>query len=443
MPTCGFFLASSFVSRTSRKKHLGPRLSPGSPPNLGRLELRIAVVSPFLDRRHGTERCIVEQIERFLGQPECEVHIYSQSIRDLEVVPFAPSSAPPPVPRKAVWHRIPTLPGPHLLNFLWWYFANRALRWFHQTFRSLRFDVVFSPGINCSDADAIVVHIVFHEFFRLVRQDLRLRDSPLSSWPILFHRILYYRLIMALENYAYRNPRVSLAAVSQLTATEISRHFARQDVSVIPNAVDLARFNLPERLRRREQSRKVLQISEAEFALLLVGNDFKKKGLTPLLNAIATIQHIPLRLLVVGRDDRAPFLEQIRRLHLEGRVLFLEPSSDIMQFYAAADVYAGPSLHDSFALPPIEAMACGLPVITSVTNGGSQIITEGLDGFVLGSHEDVVALARLIARLYEQPELRRSVGENAALAVKSYTWQRNAEETFLFLVETLRRRAAQ
>jgi len=411
--------------------------------NLGRLELRIAVVSPFLDRRHGTERCIVEQIERFLGQPDCEVHIYSQSIQDMEVVPYAHSSDSPAHSRKAIWHRIPALPGPHLLNFVWWFFANQALRWFHRTFRSLRFDVIFSPGINCTDADAIVVHIVFHEFFRLVHPDLRLRDAPFSSWPVILHRLLYYRLIMALENRIYRNPKVSLAAVSQLTAREITTHFARPDVTVIPNSVDLSRFNLPERLRRRPQARQALQLPELEFVLVIVGNDYKKKGLTPLLNAVAPLRHLPLRILVVGRDSRSPFLEPIRRLGLEGRVQFPEPSPDVMQFYAASDVYAGPSLHDSFALPPIEAMASGLPVITSATNGGSQIITDGFDGFVLQDAEDNESLSKIIYKLYEQVEFRRSVGENAARTVKSYTWERNAGETFAFLVRASERKREQ
>jgi len=397
--------------------------------------LRIAVVSPFLDRAHGTERCIVEQIEHFLRRPGCEIHIYSQSIRDLETVRFKGIPATSSSPGKAIWHRIPAMPGPHLLNFLWWYFANQALRWYHGKFRGLRFDLIFSPGINCADAGAIVVHIVFHEFFRLVVRDLRFRDAPLSSWPVLLHRFVYYHLIMTLENRIYRDPRISLAAVSQLTAGELTEHFARHDVTVIPNAVDLARFNLPERLRRREPSRKILQMPETEFVLLLVGNDWKKKGLEQLLSAMAAIPHLPLRLLVVGRDNCVPFLEQIQRLNLAGRVLFLEPSSDIMHFFAAADVYTGPSLHDSFALPPIEAMACGLPVITSVTNGGSQIITEGLDGFVLSDARDSVALSRLISRLYEQPDLRRTVGENAARTAQSYSWERNASETWDFLCE--------
>jgi UDP-glucose:(heptosyl)LPS alpha-1,3-glucosyltransferase len=354
-------------------------------------------------------------------------------VQDIDVVRFGQSASSSPAPGKAIWHRIPALPGPHLLNFLWWYFANQALRWFHRKFRTFRYDLVYSPGINCADADAIAVHVVFHEFFRQVHGDLRLRDAPFSTWPVLLHRILYYRLIMVLENRIYRNPGISLGTVSQRTAGEISRHFARTDISVIPNAVDLARFNFPERLRRREQARKTLNLPENEFVLLLVGNDWKSKGLVALLNAAAAVQHLPLRLLVVGRDNSAPFLELIRHLQLAGRVLFHESSSDIMQFYAAADVYAGPSLHDSFALPPLEAMACGLPVITSAANGGSQIISEGLDGFVLSDPQDSGALAGLISRLYEQPELRRSVGENAARTAQSYSWERNASETWDFL----------
>jgi len=404
--------------------------------------LRIAVVSPSLDRRHGTERCIVEQIERFLRQPDCQIHIYSQAVQDLEAIPFSSLRASVPVAGKAIWHRIPTLPGPHLLNFLWWYFANQALRWFHQKYRGLHFDLVFSPGINCRDADAIVVHVVFHEFFRQVHQDLRLREAPLFTWPLLLHRALYYRLIMALENRIYRNPRIRLAAVSQRTAAELARHFARPDVTVIPNAVDLARFNLPERLRRRNAARKNLQLAEADLVLLLIGNDWKSKGLAPLLHAVAAIQNLPLRLLVVGRDNSAPFLELIENLQLTGRIHFHAPTADIMHFYAAADVYTGPSLHDSFALPPLEAMACGLPVITSVSNGGSQIITEGFDGFVLSDAQDSLALSHIISRLYEQSELRQSVGQNAAHTAQSYSWERNASETWEFLSNAASMRSA-
>ena len=104
-----------------------------------------------------------------------------------------------------------------------------------------------------------------------------------------------------------------------------------------------------------------------------------------------------------------------------------------------------PSFEDSFALPPLEAMACGLPVITSVNNGGSQIITEGTDGFVLSDSRDSAALAKLMRRLYEQPDLRKDNGENAARTAQAYTWERNAAETWdflMFALENKRRRNA-
>lgn len=384
-----------------------------------------------MDRRHGTERVLAEVLERLASKYGCDIHLYAQHVEDLAlgraIVPSGEECG------QIIWHRVPRLPGPHLLGFLWWYYVNQALRWFHRRFRSLRYDLVFSPGINCPDADAIVAHIVFREFFRLVHDELRLRNTAVRSWPIILHRSLYYRLISRLENRIYRNPAVALAAVSRLTAGEITSHFARSDVTVIPNAVDLSRFNLNERLRRRASSRDALKFSEHDFVLLLVGNDWKKKGLPTLLNAAAVLPEFALRVLVAGRDNRAPFLAQIRRLNLEGRVRFEESSPDVMQFYAAADLYAGPSLHDSFALPPIEAMACGLPVITSVSNGGSQIITEGFDGFILNNPGDSAALAQLVRQLYQHPDLRRNVGENAARTAQAYTWERTASHTWEFL----------
>ena len=395
--------------------------------------MRLAVVSPFLDRQHGTERCLVEQIERFLQRPGCEVHIYAQSVRDLDVVPFSSRRTAGAVPGRAIWHRVPSLPAPHLLNFLWWYFANHALRWFHQSFRSLSYDVIFSPGINCSDADAIVVHAVFHRLYRDVEGDLRLRHAPLSSWPVLLHRRLYYRLIMSLERRIYTDRNISLAAVSNLTASELATFFSRTDVSVIPNAVDISCFNPAERLRRRAEARRELRIPESSFVVLLIGNDWKNKGLPCLLRAVAALPQLPLQVLVAGRDNGAIFLSTIEALHLRERVLFAEPSPDVMRFYAIADAYCGPSLNESFSLPPLEAMACGLPVIASALSGVSQTITEGFDGLILKNPEDAAILAELLARLCKQPDLCRSLGDNAARTAQSYSWERNASETWEFL----------
>jgi glycosyltransferase involved in cell wall biosynthesis len=398
--------------------------------------MRLAVVSPFLDRRHGTERCIVEQIERMACQPGWDIHIYAQRVEDLAVVSYAPGASPAP-PGSIIWHRVCAIPGPHLLKFLWWFVANWFQRRYDARFRSLHFDLVYSPGINCLDADAIAVHIVFREFLRLARQDLRLRNSGPAGWPRLIHRLFYYWLIIALEKRVYSAARVRLAAVSQLTASELARHFRRTDVTVISNAVDVGLFRPSVRAEGRSAARRRWSYSPQDFVLLLVGNDWKKKGLPQLLEATARCPDLPLRLLVVGSDEQSPYRRMLERFSLQDRVHFAAPSPDVLQFYAAADVYVGPSLHDSFALPPAEAMACGLPVITSAQNGGAEMITNGVDGFILPDPRDVAAFARLIRLLYEQPQLRNRMAENAARTAQQYTWERNAAQTLAFLTATL------
>ena len=409
------------------------------------VDLRIAVISPFLDRRHGTERVILEQIDRLLLHPHVQIHIYAEQLEDLPgAVPFDPSSA---VDSRArlFWHKVPALPlpGPHLFAYLWWFFANQFLRWRDARYRGLTCDLVYSPGINAWDADAIAIHIVFHEFYRRVASRLNFRGAPLVTWPRRLHRRLYYRLIMFLERRIYTRPRTRLAAVSGLVAGHMAEFFRRSDVLVIPNAVDIHRFTPEIRLQRRAAARAQMALADGDFVLLLIGNDWEKKGLETLLHSIAECRDLPLKLLVAGKDDQNLFLPVIQRLGLQGRVQFPGSSSDVVQFYAAADAYAGPSFEDSFALPPLEAMACGLPVITSVNNGGAQAITEAVDGFVLRDPRDSAALARLLRQLCEQPDLRRRIGENAARTAQAYTWERNARETWAFLLSALERKRRQ
>jgi glycosyltransferase involved in cell wall biosynthesis len=398
--------------------------------------VRIAVVSPFLDKKHGTERCVLEQVERLARAHEYEVHLYSQTVEDVrDLIVFGRTAAPQEVecPNPLIWHRVPSTVGPQLLKYIWWFIVNHIQRWKDQRFRGLRYDLVYSPGINCLDADAIVVHIVFHEFYRLVIEDLRLRQLPLRALPRAIHRRLYYHLAMALERKIYPDSRVALAAVSCLTAREVTRFFGRDDVRIIPNAVELGIFNPEACLCRRADARRRLQFEEQDFVLLLIGNDWKKKGVDTLLEAAAHCLDLPCKVLIVGHDDRALYDRIIQDLGLQARVRFAEPAGDVVQFYAAADAYAGPSLHDSFAFPPAEAMACGLPVITSVNNGGSEMITDGVDGILLHDPKDSKELSEKIRNLFGNPGFRQDLGRNAAIVAREYGWEKNAQLVHEFL----------
>ena len=153
------------------------------------------------------------------------------------------------------------------------------------------------------DADVIVVHILFREFYEKVRSQLDLRRVPLLTWPLILHRKLYYKLAIALEDRIYRDSRVHLIAVSSRIAAGLKDHFGRTDVTLIPNSTDIRRFNRKSRRDRRDESRKHFGFSNGDFVILFIGNDWKKKGLDALLRACATITEIPWRLLVVGSDD--------------------------------------------------------------------------------------------------------------------------------------------
>jgi UDP-glucose:(heptosyl)LPS alpha-1,3-glucosyltransferase len=296
-------------------------------------------------------------------------------------------------------------------------------------FRGLDYDLVFSPGINCLDADISAVHIVFTEFYRLAHQELALRQNPARKWPWLIHRKLSYHLFMALERGVYAGDETLLAVTSHKMEQDLERCFGRKGrMALVYNGVDLDQMNPARRESLREKARRDLRLSDGEFAILLIGNDWKKKGLRCLIEAVGSLGIPDLRILVVGHDESFSYDEILRRNGLENRMTILPIVPQVESYYAAADMYAGPSLEDSFAIPPLEAMACGLPVIVSRQAGVSELVRHGVDGFVLEDPTDSRQLAELIQRIYASADLRREVGVRAEATARRYTWQRNAEE---------------
>jgi len=383
----------------------------------------LAVVSPFIDKRHGTERRIAEWTSRLSG--EFDVHVYSQRVEDLDLTTLT-------------WHRIPKIPGPHLVNFLWWLTANHVWRWYDHRFRGFAHDLVFTAGTNCLDADAISIHIVFAEFVRQVRSETYLRRNSILSWPRLIHRHLYYRLITLLERHLYTQPRAQLILIARKTAEDLNRFYGPHDVlPVLYMGIDHTTFNPQLRAARRDEARRALGIRDEQFVLLLVGNDWRKKGLCTLLDALPVLADQVL-LLVVGDDEKYPYQKQIQRYGLSDRVRFLPSRQDVASYYAAADAYVGPSLEDTFAQPPAEAMACGLAVITSVTNGTAEIITDGVDGLIIQDPNDPKELATQIRRVCEDSNFRRQLGENAARTSLRYTWDQNGEQMKEIFTNVLR-----
>src|ERR1700693_5376115 len=125
--------------------------------SLTKPNVRLAVVSPFLDKRNGTDRIVVEWITRL--QDSFEIHVYSSRVADLDL-------------SNIVRHRIPQLPGPHLANFVWWFFVNHLWRAWDRRFRGFQYDLVYNSGGNRLNADAVSVHILFAEYMERIRSDV-------------------------------------------------------------------------------------------------------------------------------------------------------------------------------------------------------------------------------------------------------------------------------
>jgi glycosyltransferase involved in cell wall biosynthesis len=429
--------------------------------------LRLAVVTPFVDRQHGTERALAELLDRLTRDYACEIHLYAERVADLSVIsphykkPVILSrpkdgEGPQPSPNRPTqretgavannagshppsgsitWHRVPSIPGPHLFKFLFWILANTTIRWWHSLARGLRPDIVLSPGINCLDADFIIVHVVFQRLRKLVAEQPKQPFAPgtRSGTPRHLHRTVYYATVAALERIVYRNRKTKLAAVSHRTAKLLDACFGRKDVPVIFNGIDTVQFSIPARLARRQGARFRRKFSDDEFVLLLIGNDWRMKGLPAILESIAAAPDLPLRLIVAGSDVPANFSGIVEHLKVGNRCLWEPARPDVLDFYAAADVYVSPSREDSFGLPVAEAMACGLPVITSKFAGVSELIQNDRDGFVLSDPMDVASLTTILRKLHAAPPLRSQIGASASTIAQLHTWDQTASQTWQWL----------
>lgn len=387
---------------------------------------RLAVVSPFIDRHHGTERYVAEWVSRLTDQ--FEIHVYSQNVEGLD------SS-------RISWHKISKLPGPHILNYLWWFTCNQLRRRWDARFAGLRYDLTFSPGINCLDADLISVHIVFAGLMRRNSSNPEMGKPSGSGSARLLHRRVYYRLIAFLEKRIYTNPETSLILITPRTAAPLEKFYGRTGpFPALYFGLDHDVFNPQRRLELRDSARQQLHLAPEHFALLLIGNGWQNKGLPVILEAMGLLCELPLHLLVVGSDDPSPYQSALQRNSLTGRVHFLPVRNDVEFYYSAADIYVGPSRQDVLPLPPAEAMACGVPVIVSAACGISEIISDRDNGIVVQDPSDAAALAAKIQQLYESATLRARLSERAISTVQQYTWERNAREFATLLMDALEKK---
>jgi len=224
---------------------------------------------------------------------------------------------------------------------------------------------------------------------------------------------------------------------SQLVKGQIVEHYKvdTKKIKVIYNGVNTLRFHTGVRERYSTSVRAKYGIGRDELVFLIISNDFKLKRVDLILKAMALLKKKGVRLLVIGNDKQRPYQRWARKNNLEKQVLFLGPKENIERYYAASDIFILPTIYDAFANVCLEAMACGLPVITSVTNGASELIQDGKHGYVLNTQEPDELVRRIEA--LEPLSERSRMGKDAAARAKRFTMDRHISE-LLKLYERIR-----
>lgn len=248
---------------------------------------------------------------------------------------------------------------------------------------------------------------------------LALRNKP-------FDRIApWHRYTLAAEAALFRHPNLrAVICNSRMVRDDIVQRFGLPEdkLPVIYNGVDLEYFH-PGLRQKPAAGRPVV---------LFVGSGFERKGLPTLLEAMVDVD---AELQVVGRDKAQAALERrARELGIADRVRFFGGQPDVRPFYATADACALPTIYDPFPNAALEALACGLPLVTTTSCGAAELITAANgavvhagDGVALGSaltqvlagadrmreaarasvaHLDLAAMAAQLAQLYARLSAR-------------------------------------
>lgn len=202
-----------------------------------------------------------------------------------------------------------------------------------------------------------------------------------------------HRDLLELEESLFEKQKTGrVIAASQMVANEITGlyRYPADKIDLVRNGVPVERFRAD--LALRKKSRAELNLKEDQIALLFAGSGWERKGLLFAIEAMALCKNKNVRLLVAGRGNVSRYKTTRLRFWREDPVHFLGEIADLMPVYAAADMFILPTLYDPFSNACLEALASGLPVITTRSNGFSEIIEDNVHGSIVDNPANLIGL---------------------------------------------------
>lgn len=209
-----------------------------------------------------------------------------------------------------------------------------------------------------------------------------------------------------LERRQYLGPRRPLVVVnSRMVRGHFEQYLgvAPESVRVVPSAIDPGRFAADDRPKRRHDERTRWGVDPNVPVGLFVGTNYRLKGLAPLLRAAALVPRgQSFRLAVAGSPREGRYRRLARSLGIADRVVFLGHRADPKDLYFAADFLVHPTFYDPCSLVVLEALACGLPVVTTRYNGAAELFRQPDEGLVVDDPHDAPALAAAVTRMLDR-----------------------------------------
>jgi glycosyltransferase involved in cell wall biosynthesis len=215
----------------------------------------------------------------------------------------------------------------------------------------------------------------------------------------------------------------------------------KQKIDIIPNGVDTQRF-VPASAKS-ESASVPSKTRDAGMLRLTLGASriTDRKGIKYLIEAMDALKtDIPFVLTVIGEGNAKARLERMvkdrgltSRIDFAGRV----PREETLAYYREADIFVLPSLNEGMSNAMLEALACGLPVITTRTGGAAELVREGVNGFLV-KQGDADDLARALRTLAQDAALRKRMGAKSRLVAESMSWASVATRSVRMYRETLK-----
>ena len=236
-----------------------------------------------------------------------------------------------------------------------------------------------------------------------------------------------HRDILQLEGALFANRGAGRVIVnSQMVKSEIVDLYGypADNIALVRNGIPLEQFRFNPELR--EKSRDELKVKPGEIALLFAGSGWERKGLRFAIAAMALCHNRKMRLLVAGRGNQ--------RYYKSKRIQFLGEMSDLVRIYAAADIFILPTIYDPFSNACLEALAGGIPVITTHSNGFSEIIADGAHGSIVDFANNVAALRDAI-RFWSDPARRAAARSANSECAAQFDISKNVEQTLAILFQ--------